>query len=130
MSTAFTAAGYLDYIEGPGRGWGDGCRVVNRRTKTIGGVEFHVGTAIDNRHDERTSVYITDDGFEVTPITGTVPWSVSARHDAIRDHQRSIGHTAVGVMYASNLAQAAKYVTEVREWATSTGTSYTPRELP
>lgn len=118
--TEFTAHEYLTYIETPGRGWGAGCTVERIKDTVVNGVEFVRGTAVDNHTGERTSVYVTDDGYVVEPAFGgygdSTRWSIESRHDGIRrlqrDKHRMVG---TGVAFASNLTGAAQTIREARE---------------
>jgi hypothetical protein len=102
---------YVERIQQPGHGWGDGCEVVKRQTKTIGDVKFLALTVVDLRTGERERLYLTGDGFEVSPCIGSygsgVRWSVGKW-----DHTAS--PALRGIRHVTNLSAAARVIRSAR----------------
>lgn len=127
----FTAHGYLEWIQAPGRGWAHGCTISRPREKDFPelGVRFTGATATANHNGLKDSIYVTDDGYIVEPCTGSygegIRWSISSRHNGLSNYLRHLGMVGTGVTFSTNLTEAAKVVAEARRISPDV----TPREL-
>lgn len=120
---------HLDAIQRPGHGWAHGVDIVKRQTKVVDGVEFLALTLADKHNGERERLYLTGDGFEVSPIVGSygdgIRWAVSVwdrdRKGMVRDWAKRVqpgaASTHQDVQFISNLSRAAEIIRGAREVA-------------
>lgn len=107
---------FAERVVRPGNGYGNGCTIVGRRVRVIAEVEFTLLRVRDNFTGERESIYLTEDGFKITPMYGEygsgVRWGLTGTTPgAARFIER---RDLSGVLSLSNLAGGARVVSEYR----------------
>lgn len=114
----FSIDEYAENIVKPGYGYGSGCEILKRSVRVVDGVEFTCLRVQDPHYVDPESIYLTPEGFVITPMVGSygsaVRWGMTGRTEETREEIRKITRDHSGVMSLVNLSGAAKIVNAYR----------------